>query len=53
MTLNDFLKRVDIERDKDKMIIYKEGEGWTNIDLQVNELEITITGSTNSPFSDE
>ena len=53
MTLNDFLKRVDLEQDKDKMLIYRDGKGWTNIEIEVKDLEISITGGKNSPFSSD
>jgi hypothetical protein len=52
MTLNDLLKRVT-DADKDKMIIYKEGKGWTNINVQVTEHDIIITPDTNEIFSDD
>ncbi|SEM35257.1 hypothetical protein SAMN05192533_102288 [Mesobacillus persicus] len=52
MTLNDFLKRVS-EKDKDKMIIYREGEGWSNVNIHVREHEITITCDDNAIFSDD
>jgi hypothetical protein len=52
MTLNDLLKRVS-EKDKDKMIIYKEGEGWTNINVHVTENGIIITPDTNEIFTDD
>ena len=32
MTLGDFLKRVDVEKDKNKMILLDLGEGWSNED---------------------
>ena len=37
MTLGDFLKRVDIERDKDKMLILSDHIGWINIDYISND----------------
>ena len=54
MTLKDFLKRVDIERDGDKMILLDWGEGWSNIDMSNNEFEpIYIKPDCSTPFSDE
>lgn len=54
MTLGDFLKRVDIEKDKDKMILIDFGEGWSNISMSNNELEpIYIRADCSSPFTDE
>lgn len=52
MTLNDFLKRIDKNKDKDKMIIFREGKGWSNIEIDVKENEISVYLSSNSPFSD-
>ena len=50
MTLNDFLKRVDIEKDGDKMLLWCEvfvdyGEfkvGWSNLDIDIRENEIRL-----------
>ena len=54
MTLGDFLKRVDIEKDKDKMILIDFGEGWSNADMTNNEFEpIYIKPNYTRPFSDE
>ena len=53
MTLNDFLKRIDKERDKDKIILFREGKGWSNIDVEVKDSEISIFSSTNSPFKSD
>ncbi|MGL5329437.1 MAG: hypothetical protein ACRDD7_09215 [Peptostreptococcaceae bacterium] len=63
MTLNDFLKRVDIEKDGDKMLLWgdrikdssgKEVIGWSNVELKIDEHDITILPSrNNSPFSSD
>lgn len=54
MTLKDFLKRVDIEKDGDKMILFDFGEGWSNISMSNNEFEpIYIRCDPSSPFRDE
>ena len=62
MTLNDFLKRVDIEKDGDKMLLHcevfvDEGEfkvGWTNLDIDIRENEIRLLPDiNNSPFSSD
>lgn len=51
MTLNDFLKRIDIEKDKNKMLIHSDGIGWTNLEIEVNETEIRLLPcKNNSPF---
>lgn len=52
MTLNDFLKRVS-EGDKDKMMIFREDGGWSNINIKVSEHEITISCDTNEIFSSD
>ncbi len=52
MTLNDFLKRVS-DWDRDKMMIFREGEGWSNIDIKVTKHEIIITCDDNAIFSDD
>lgn len=53
MTLGDFLKRVDVEKDKDKMIILDLGEGWSNIDMTNKEYEpIYIRPNCKNSFSD-
>ena len=52
MTLNDLLKRVENE-DRDKMIIYIDGKGWTNVDVQVSENMIMIVSDDNRIFSDD
>lgn len=52
MTLRDFLKRVGNE-DMDKMMIFRENGGWSNVDVRVGEHEITIFCDDNSPFSSD
>ena len=53
MTLNDFLKKVDIKKDKEKMIILDLGDGWSNISITNNEYEpIYIHVDSRNPFSD-
>ena len=62
MTLKDFLKRVDIEKDGDKMLLWcdyvntKDGEvvGWSNLEIEINEYDIRLLPSkNNSPFSSD
>lgn len=54
MTVGDFLKRIDPENDKDKMLILFDGEGWSNIMLYAeSNSEIVIRADCSSPFSDE
>ena len=54
MTLNDFLKRIDTLKDKDKMMILSDGKGWSNINIEVNENNIVISpDKIDSPFSSD
>ena len=54
MTLNDFMKRIDLEKDKDKMMIFSDGKGWANINIEVNENNIVISpDKIDSPFSSD
>lgn len=52
MTLRDFLKRVT-EEDKDKMMIFRDGIGWDNVGVKVEEHEITIYCNGGSPFTSD
>lgn len=52
MNLSDLLKRVR-EDDKRKMFIFRDGEGWSNVNFEVKEHEITVTLDDNSIFSDD
>ena len=47
MTIGDLLKRLDIEKDKDKVIVFVDKSGgWSNIDLYaVTDTTILITDS--------
>lgn len=51
MTLNDFLKRV-CDSDKDKMMIFTDGRGWSNIEVKVSDTAIVIRPDYNMPFDD-
>lgn len=53
MTLKDLLKRIDIERDEDKMFIFREDIGWDNVNFEIKENEITITLDKTRPFSSD
>lgn len=51
MTLNDLLKRVS-DKDRDKMILFTDGEGWANINVKVTEHDILIScDENNGPFN--
>ena len=48
MTLKDFLKRIDIEKDGDKMLL------WCDLEIDIKECDIRLLPSrNNSPFSSE
>lgn len=53
MTLSDFLKRVDIEKDKDKIIKYCDSDGyWSNTEVHVYDDVIIISDSFYDVFPD-
>lgn len=54
MTLKDFLNRVDVKKDIDKMLIWSDGLGWTNLEIEINENDIKLLPcKCNSPFSSD
>ena len=53
MTVRDVLRRVDMS-DLDKVLIWSDGVGWSNIDIEVEECTIKILpDKCNSPFSSD
>jgi hypothetical protein len=52
MNLSDLLKRVS-DKDKRKMFIFRDGNGWSNVNIEVKEHEIVITLDKNEIFSDD
>lgn len=52
MNLSDLLKRVS-EEDKRKVFVFKNGEGWSNVNIEVKEHEIAITLDKNEIFSSD
>ena len=53
MTLRDFLRRVKLG-DLDKMLIWSDGYGWSNVDIEMDEYTIKILpDKSNSPFSSD
>ena len=52
MTVNDFLKRIS-KFDRDKMMIFSDGKGWSNIDVEVKDSEVVITCDNKSVFSED
>lgn len=56
MTLSDLLRRVDLTKDKDKMLIYKfpDDIGWDNVDVKITNTTIEILpDKSGSPFSSD
>lgn len=54
MTLNDFLGTIDLEEDKDKMLIWSDGVGWSNLEIKIGENDIKLLPcKNNSPFSSD
>ena len=53
MTLKDFLRIVKLG-DLDKMLIWSDGYGWSNVDIEMDECTIKILpDKSNSPFSSD
>ena len=53
MTLRDFLRRVKLG-DLDKMLIWRYGIGWSNVDIEMDECTLKILpDKSNSPFSSD
>jgi hypothetical protein len=53
MNLSDLLKRVK-EEDSRKMFVFRDSEGgWSNVNFEVQEHEITVTLDDNEIFSDD
>lgn len=51
MTLNDLLKRV-CEEDKDKVFIFTDGKGWSNVDIKIADTALIIKQDFDMPFDD-
>ena len=53
MSIKDILRRV-ILGDLDKMLIWSDGIGWSNVDIEMDECTIKILpDKSNSPFSSD
>ena len=53
MTLRDFLRRVKLS-DLEKMLIWSDGIGWKNVDIEMDECTIKILhDKINSTFSSD
>lgn len=53
MTLKDFLKRTS-EKDLDKMLIWSDGTGWSNLEIEISENQIKLLPcKNNSPFKSD
>lgn len=51
MTLNDLLKRTT-DSDKNKVIIYTDGKGWSNVEVKISDTAIVIRPDFDMPFDD-
>lgn len=53
MTLKDFLERMSI-KDLDKMLIWSDGIGWSNLEIEINKTQIKLLPcKNNSPFQSD
>lgn len=53
MTLKDFLKRINKE-DLEKMMIWSDGIGWSNLEIEITENQIKLLPcKNNSPFESD
>ena len=54
MTYKDLVKRLSLTLDGDKMLIWSDGEGWSNLEIEIRENDILLLPSkNNSPFSSD
>lgn len=54
MTYKDLVKRLSLTLDGDKMLIWSDRVGWSNVEIEVTETEIRILpDKSNSPFSSD
>ena len=54
MTYKDLVKRLSLVLDGDKMLIWSDGEGWSNLEIEVRGNDILFLPSkNNSPFSSD
>ena len=54
MTLGDLLKRIDLDKDCDKMFILRDSNGgWTNVRFIIQDNEISIVADVTRPFSSD
>lgn len=51
MTLNDLLKRI-CDEDKDKVILFTDGKGWSNVSVRITDTAIMIYQNFDMPFDD-
>jgi len=52
MTVGDFLSRLT-EEDKNKMILFSDGEGWSNVWFKKTDHDIIIYCEDNEIFSSD
>lgn len=54
MTYKDLVRKLSLTLDGDKMMIWSDGTGWSNLEIEVTETEIRLLPfRNNSPFSSE
>lgn len=54
MTFGDLLKRVNLEKDKHKMLLLREDNGgWANVNIKITYNEISIIPDGSRPFSSD
>lgn len=54
MTYKDLVRRLSLTVDGDKMLIWCDGIGWSNVEIDVTETEIRLLPcKSNSPFSSD
>ena len=54
MTYKDLVKRLSLVLDGDKMLVWSDGEEWTNLEIEIKGNYILFLPSkNNSPFSSD
>lgn len=54
MTYKDLVKRLSLVLDGDKILFWSDGEGWSNLEIEVRGNDILFLPSkNNSPFSSD
>lgn len=54
MTYKDLVRRLSLTLDGDKMLVWSDGIGWSNLEIEVTDTEIKLLPcKENSPFSSD